>query len=136
MFVDKYGIDENHYILLMFLLNTTREAGYSAAASDVLSELAKVMSEENAILTIKYLGDQNLIGFSNAEGSLSYDYQSDGRISLSFGGLAFLLNYANEYLERINDRYGDVPENLTATLIPYVGLKAVPCSGPIYKYGR
>jgi hypothetical protein len=129
MFVDPYEIDEAGYICLLSILNVARTEGYSIPAKALIENMRKVVpSWAYSIETINILNDKGLAYFTDKDGDSSRELATDGYVGLSFLGIAFLINYAEAYLETINKKFGDVPENLVATLIPYLNLTTAPAA--------
>lgn len=128
MFVDKFGVAPSDYVCMMFLLNITQQAGYSAKVNTVLDSLKHLMSRTEAVSCLSELGEKNLVQFIDADDKPIYEFKTDGAAGLTFAGMAFLVNYANEYIEEINKQYGDLPEKLVATLVPFLDLSAVPAA--------
>lgn len=87
-----------------------------------------VLPRNVAIESIQKLHDLNLVYFSDQDSQLSYELKTDGYIGLGWAGFAFLINYANAYIERMNAAFGDLPENLVSTLIPFLNLENVPAA--------
>jgi hypothetical protein len=127
MFIDKSDVSEKDFIFLLFLLNLTQQ-GFSCDGESAIEEMTKVMPRRDALLLIDDLRMNGLIYLSDEQGEDLFDYREGAFIGLSRHGLAFMINYANEYLERISARYGEVPEKLVASLIPYLELAAVPAA--------
>jgi hypothetical protein len=135
MFVDRQDIDEPEYLCLLVLLDVARQAGYAGSFDTVLRALTTWMSRHRALTALEKLRGRGLIYFSDKDGEDVRDaewlpvVEADGGIGLSWFGLAFLINYANEYLDRINEAYQEeLPEQLIANLIPYLELESVPAA--------
>jgi hypothetical protein len=128
MFFDKANVDTKDYVCMILLLNVTREAGYMMPYSTLVSQMTPLVEEFELSQRLEKLGDGSLLQFSSAEDLPAYELKKDGSVGLTFRGMAFLVNYANEYIEQINKGYGDVPENLVATLVPFLELSAVPAA--------
>jgi hypothetical protein len=128
MFIDIHDLDEADYICLLFILNAAGREGYSIKTAPLIGNMKKIVPWANAIESLNKLSDRSLIYFTDKDADPARELATDGFVGLTWLGIAFLINYANEYLERINKKYNDVPENLVATLIPFLDLAAVPAA--------
>ena len=113
---------------MLFVLNITREAGYSVKIESIANDLQKLMPKIKAISHFERLGDLGLVQFTDRHDKPVHIISLEGNVGLSFFGMAFLINNANGHIEQINNLYGDLPENLIATLVPYLDLSAVPAA--------
>ncbi|VIO71256.1 hypothetical protein [Bradyrhizobium ivorense] len=130
MFVDVTDIDEAQYLALMYILNAAHEVGWSANLDATWSTLDRVMSPSETDLALNALHDKGLIYLIASDNS-NLEYRrglKDAGVCLSFSGMAVLINFPNRFLARINERFGDIPETLTATLIPLLNLERVPAA--------
>jgi hypothetical protein len=128
MFIDKHNLVDADYICLLFILNAAGRQGYSTQVAALIAILKKIVPWANAIESLNKLNDRSLVYFIKNNEDPTFELVMDGYVGLSWEGLAFLINYANEYLERINKKYNDVPENLVATLVPFLDLAVAPAA--------
>jgi DNA-binding transcriptional ArsR family regulator len=127
MFVDVEDVDEAQYLALMYILNAANRSVWLASLDQMWVELDRVMSPNETDLALSRLWDAGLISIEKDGESVEYrrDLKEAG-IFLDYSGFALLLNYPNEFLQKIIDRFGEVPEHLTASLIPFLNLAKVP----------
>lgn len=131
MLVDVDKIDEAQYIVLMFLANSERlqyYLPYPVKVDAIVDSLGKVVGVGEVTVALDGLMDSYLIELRSTEGKFLHERRPGAVARLTFLGLAVLINYANSFLERIASKYGELPENLTATLIPYLDLAKVPAA--------
>jgi hypothetical protein len=128
IFIDIHDLDEADYICLLFILNAAVREGYSIKTAPLIGNMKTIVPWANAIESLNKLSDRSLIYFTDKDADPARELATDGFVGLTWLGIAFLINYANEYLERINKKYNDVPGNLVATLIPFLDLTAVPAA--------
>jgi len=126
MFIDKGGITEREYLCLLFILQNEGYE-YTLAIQDVLKLLSPWISRTDGIESFNTLHGRTLIAFFD-KGKRCWDLPLDGNVGLTAYGLAFLINYANEYVEKVNTAYNDLPDSIVATLIPFLELSAVPAA--------
>jgi hypothetical protein len=126
MFIDKSGINEREYLCLLFIL---QEDGfeYTLVVQDVLRFITTWMSRNEAIDSLNTLREKNLVDFFE-NGKRCPELPLTGKVGITAYGLAFLINYANEYVEKINAGYSDLPDSLVASLIPFLELSSVPAA--------
>lgn|SRR5262249_21024128 len=126
MFVDKAGITEREYLCLLFILQN-EGFEYTLAIQDLIKVLTPWVSRNDATESFNTLHGRRLISFYD-KGQRSWDLPLDGNVALSSYGLAFLINYANEYVEKVNAAYRNLPDSLVASLIPLLELSSVPAA--------
>ncbi len=128
MFVDKHDIADFHYITLLLLFNTLRAEGYVAATEKLIEQLAGLEPQHTVLLRLDELALHGLIRFTDRKGDDAVELVRDGYTALTWLGVAFLINHANDYVKSIQRKYRDIPENLIATLVPYLKLQEVPAA--------
>jgi hypothetical protein len=130
MFVDVDEIDEAQYLTLMFILNSAGSSNWATELSPMWQELDRIMSPDETDEAFRGLERSGLVYFINREReNLEYRRELiDAGVGLHYSGMAVLVNYPNRFLERIIARFGDIPEALTATLVPYLNLERVPAA--------
>jgi hypothetical protein len=122
---DPHNIDEVDFLVLLFLLNS--EGGYYRDAHEVTADLIfrELAAFDVASKGLSRLSDLDLV----AAEPWREPIHSGTRFKITHLGVAFLVNFASVYLDRITERYGEVPTNLTATLVPYLcDLRRVPAA--------
>lgn len=135
MLIDKKEIDEVDYLCLLYILNaggSVEFEGKNPPAGAVVRAISAI--DKKAFITrlgysLRQVGRLEQLwekGLISREGAHYTDFTDSNRVGVSLSGVAFLVNYAAEYLDRISATYGEVPENLTASLIPYLELNRVP----------
>lgn len=122
MFIDKGNVGVADYLCLLCLLNAVRATGNHVGTEVLMSRMKTLMKYDEAIESTSRLWDLHLVYFSDANGESAAQLEKGGNIGLGWLGLAFLTNYANEYIQRIVQLYGEMPEDLLATLTPYLDL--------------
>jgi hypothetical protein len=127
MFIDKTGINEREYLCLLVIL---QENGfdYTLVIQDVLKYITAWMSRNEAIESLNTLGEKHLVDFVENGKRCPELLSLTGNVGITAYGLAFLINYANEYVEKINAGYSDLPDSLVASLIPFLELSSVPAA--------
>lgn len=132
MFVDKEQVKTPDFILLMFLLNTTKAVRWGLQLKYVRLEFSKIISRKQFETSLENVDETGLIYFFDPEkpgSTLSiHEAHDNACVGLTFLGVSFLVNYAEEYLNRVYEDYGELPENLTASLLPYLELRSVPAA--------
>jgi hypothetical protein len=129
MFVDADSIDETQYLLLMLVLNLSAVGRQEITLHSLLKELQTIVPEDEANEALDKAEQASLIGITTEEGRRRvYERQPSDHVHLSFSGMAVLINFPNRFLAGISERFGEIPENLTATLIPYLNLERVPAA--------
>ncbi len=124
MLVDKHEIDETDYLCLLFILNasgTVEYGGENPSAGAVIQNISAV--SEVDLRKLERLWEKGLIA---RQGKHYADFSETDPLGVSLSGMAFLVNYAREYFDRIGAAFGEVPDNLAASLIPYLELNRVP----------
>lgn len=128
MFIDPRDISSEEYVCMLYVLNQAR-GGWSAPNAKGLSEaIEKILSAEwSPANFLERMFDKGLI-YYRRDGKRLPEYSEDAEVVLTQDGFAVLINYAEDFIERIREKYGEVPENSLATLVPYLDLKRVPAA--------
>jgi hypothetical protein len=130
MFIDIDEIDEVDYLTLMYVLNETRSVGFGMRVEVLIQELQHVLNDQEIDRAMSHLVSGRLLNlFYQGETRKEFDRKrGDDLVGLEFGGMAVLLNYPNRFLTKIAQRFGDLPEKLATTLVPYLNLQRVPAA--------
>lgn len=130
MFLDKEAINADDFLVMMYLLNTVETASMGVLISDVRPKVAIVLRSAVFDDCINHLLANNLVRALDEEGKPTFTIEdwNGAYIGLTFLGAAFLVNNAEEYLKQIDDEFGEIPERLLKTLIPYLELRSVPAA--------
>jgi hypothetical protein len=131
MFFDiESDFDEERFLILMFVLNASRGEGSSGMNVGVFRRtIASTVSMEvsiDDILSLYYLGLLSLWQ-SNGDSISGRDATDNDILGLTFKGMAVLINSANRYLDGVVSTY-DVPDAVTASLIPFLDIGRVPAA--------
>jgi hypothetical protein len=115
---------------MMYLLNSVQQPRFGVLISEVRSKVAIVLRSATFDDCIQRLVENHLAYVFEPNERPRFDVKrtDDEYIGLSFAGISFLVNYAEEYLKRVDEEYGDIPERLMVTLIPYLELRSVPAA--------
>jgi hypothetical protein len=123
MLIDPQNVDEVDFLVLLFVLNAEGTFGAPPATPSRIIQELKLFDVDYDKLRLLH----DLALFSSPR--WSDEIGPETQLAISHLGVAFLVNYASDYLNRIAIRYGEVPENLTASLVPYLGdLRRVPAA--------
>jgi hypothetical protein len=119
----------------MYVLNETKSVGFGMRVQILLEELQHVLKDEEIDRTMNRLFSGGLLNLVyEGEARREFDRKrGDDLVLLEFAGMAVLLNYPNRFLTKISQRYGDLPEKLTTTLVPYLNLQRVPAANSASK---
>jgi hypothetical protein len=121
--IDPQNVDEVDFVVLLFVLNGERRTYREAISAALIFRELKLFDVD--LERLERLRDLDLV--SSAQ--WREPAHSETTFQITHLGLAFLIHFASEYLDRIAERYGEVPDNLTATLVPYLGdLRRVPAA--------
>jgi hypothetical protein len=128
MLIDPHNVDEVDFVILLFLLNSEGRQNYTDSDDtnpSVGTIIHKLSLFDVDLARLERLMDLDL----TVPGPHHDDLYLETTLSISHLGLAFLINFAPTYLDRIAKMYGEVPDNLTATLVPLLGdLRRVPAA--------
>jgi hypothetical protein len=128
VFIDIEELTEAHYLALMLVANLT-ELLPGCEVGTVVKELETTLHSDEVDLILRQLEDVRMISVVKNGTNALYDREQPGcELELTRAGFAVLLNYPNRFLRKIADRFGEIPENLTTTIIPYLNLERAPAA--------
>jgi len=128
MFVDKADIDSTAYLVLLYVLTATESAGYAVRSEDALTHLKTMADSREIALAADALAARGLIQLIGADEKSAWTFEETQSIALTYSGLAFLVNYANEYVEAVKNDFPDIPDGFIASLVPLLELSRVPAA--------
>jgi hypothetical protein len=130
MFMDKGEVSADDFIVMMYLLNSAEDPFVGTLISEVRAKVAIVLRSTAFNDCIERLVENHLAKVFDPGESPRFEikFTETECVCLTYSGVAFLVNYAEEYLKRVDDEYGEIPDRLLKTLIPYLELRSIPAA--------
>src|SRR4051812_5800645 len=128
MFVDKAPINELHYLIMLQVFNGAQGGEYVVESNLLKSELVKIANAREVETALDQLLELSLLAFRSKDSIANAKPEDASFYALTWLGVAFLVNHANEYVLRIQKKFKDIPEKLIASLVPYLNLRVVPAA--------
>jgi hypothetical protein len=122
-------LDELRYLILMFALEASEQPTYTTVKTfrQEIAASVGVNIQRDDLLSLYHLDLIKLWNQNDQELPTQLNATDDGLIELSLKGMAVLVNASNKYLDVVVTRY-DVPDGVTATLIPHLDITRVPAA--------
>jgi len=101
VFLDSNDVTPEEYIAMLFILNEESHFNGSAKVKTLSRALRIIESDSfNEVLFLNTMCDRGLISFRRSNRPL-FEYVADADVVLTREGFAFLINYAQQFIEKI-----------------------------------